>query len=58
MKSTKNVKMVWVLFFLLPTFCLGAEDTVKEKDWYYECYEIAELAFHAERVSLNISGGW
>ena len=35
---------------------IGAFNNFRENK--YTDYEIAELAFHAERVCLNISGGW
>ncbi len=41
---------------VLVSSIIGAFNNFRENK--YSSYEIAELAFHAERVSLNISGGW
>ncbi len=41
---------------VLVSSIIGAFNNFRENK--YTDYEIAELAFHAERVCLNISGGW
>ena len=35
---------------------IGAFNNFRENK--YTDYEISELSFHAERVALNLSGGW
>ena len=40
---------------LMPALLMGAKVFLGDK---FDPYEIAEMAFHAERIVLNLDGGW